>query len=401
MRLSPTTGLPGSSSPGCRCRRCRSTNTVIYLFYGNASIVTSQENKAGVWKGNYAAVYHLGNGIAVGLNDSTVNGNTLTNHGATAASGEISGGAGFNGNSSYLACGVANFPSGNGAYTISGWMNPTQNTHRSKLLSYGNSGTAEGTFFGIDQNNNITIDHFSDDYTSSTAIPNGSWSYLTVTFNGTTDTVYRNGALAFSHVPVGPLQVTLDACTIGSYIDGVNDIMLGSLDEIRVSNAVRSADWIATEYNNQSSPATFYTLGSESGNASTPASIASSAGTPQSATVGTTFATALQATVTNAANNPVSGATVTFTAPANSAGASFGGSATATVITNTNGVATAPTLTANSTAGSYTVTASVSGLAAVASFSLTNNPVSANGYSYSRTITIASTQVPDTNQTNL
>jgi hypothetical protein len=45
----------------------------------------------------------------------------------------------------------------------------------------------------------------------------------------------------------------------------VNDIMLGSLDEVRVSNAVRSADWIATEYNNQSSPATFYTLGSESG----------------------------------------------------------------------------------------------------------------------------------------
>ncbi|MGD0136085.1 MAG: discoidin domain-containing protein, partial [Bryobacteraceae bacterium] len=135
-----------------------------------------------------------------------------------------------------------------------------------------------------------------------------------------------------------------------------------------------------------------------------PAAIASSAGTPQSATVGTTFATALQATVTNASNNPVSGAAVTFAAPASGAGASFGGSAagsaTATVMTNTNGVATAPTLTANGTAGSYAVTASVSGVAAVASFSLTNNPVSANGYSYSRTITIASTQVPNTDQTN-
>ena len=98
---------------------------------------------------------------------------------------------------------MANFSSGNNVYTISGWMNPTQNTHRSKLLSYGNSGTAQGTFFGIDQNNNITIDHFSDDYTSSTSIPNGSWSYLTVTFDGTTDTVYRNGALAFTLVLAG------------------------------------------------------------------------------------------------------------------------------------------------------------------------------------------------------
>jgi hypothetical protein len=71
--------------------------------------------------------------------------------------------------------------------------------------------------------------------------------------------------LAFSHVPVGPLAVTLSGCTVGGYLDLVADLTLGTLDEIRVSNAVRSADWIATEYNNQSSPGTFYTLGSESG----------------------------------------------------------------------------------------------------------------------------------------
>ena len=69
-------------------------------------------------------------------------------------------------------------------------------------------------------------------------------------------------------------------------------------------------------------------------------------------------------------------------------------------MTNTNGAATAPTLTANGTAGSYTVTASVAGVAAVASFSLTNNPVSANGYSYSRKITIVSSEVPNTDQSN-
>src|SRR5208337_1521827 len=112
----------------------------------------------------------------------------------------------------------------------------------SKLLSYGASGTSQGTFFGIDQNNNITIDHYSNDYTSSTTIPDGAWTYLTVTYDGTTDRVYRNGALAFSHVPQGPLQVVLNACTIGSFIDRVNDLTLGSLDEIRVSNAVRSSD---------------------------------------------------------------------------------------------------------------------------------------------------------------
>src|SRR2546428_10376328 len=30
------------------------------------------------------------------------------------------------------------------------------------------------------------------------------------------------------------------------------------MDEVRVSNAVRSAGWVTTEYNNQNSPATFF-----------------------------------------------------------------------------------------------------------------------------------------------
>jgi hypothetical protein len=36
------------------------------------------------------------------------------------------------------------------------------------------------------------------------------------------------------------------------------------LDEVRTSTTARSADWIKTVYNNQSSPSTFYTPGAES-----------------------------------------------------------------------------------------------------------------------------------------
>src|SRR5438132_11149728 len=91
------------------------------------------------------------------------------------------------------------------------------------------------------------------------------------------------------------------------------------------------------------------------------ANITATAGTPQSAIVSTAFATALQATVKDAGGNPVSGVTVTFTAPSSGASATFGGPAT--VVTNASGQATAPALTANGTGGSYTVTASVAGLA--------------------------------------
>jgi hypothetical protein len=101
-------------------------------------------------------------------------------------------------------------------------------------------------------------------------------------------------------------------------------------------------------------------------------SVSATAGTPQSTTVNTAFATALQATVSDAGGNPVSGATVTFAAPATGASAAFGQSATVTATTNAGGIATAPTLIANSQAGSYRVTASVTGVATQASFSLTN-----------------------------
>ena len=106
-----------------------------------------------------------------------------------------------------------------------------------------------------------------------------------------------------------------------------------------------------------------------------PASIAATAGTPQSATINTGFATALQATVKDGSNNPVSGATVTFTAPSTGASATFSGSATATASTNASGVATAPALTANGQTGPYTVTAAVGGVGTAASFSLTNSAV--------------------------
>jgi len=37
----------------------------------------------------------------------------------------------------------------------------------------------------------------------------------------------------------------------------------GNMDEARISDVSLSPSWILTEYNNQSSPSTFYTVGSE------------------------------------------------------------------------------------------------------------------------------------------
>ncbi|HEX3742807.1 MAG TPA: Ig-like domain-containing protein [Bryobacteraceae bacterium] len=103
-------------------------------------------------------------------------------------------------------------------------------------------------------------------------------------------------------------------------------------------------------------------------NAGPPASIAPTAGTPQSAPVTGSFSTPFQVLVKDGSGNPVPGASVSFTAPAGGATGTF--AASAPILTNGAGMATAPGFTANTVSGSYNVTARTGAL--TTTFSLTN-----------------------------
>ncbi|MEO8368841.1 MAG: LamG-like jellyroll fold domain-containing protein, partial [Candidatus Solibacter sp.] len=78
--------------------------------------------------------------------------------------------------------------------------------------------------------------------------------------SGTTVSHYLNG------VPNGGGTINLTIADngknakIGSRDDLVT-MFKGAMDEVRISSAPRSAGWIATGYNNQSSPSTFYSIG--------------------------------------------------------------------------------------------------------------------------------------------
>jgi hypothetical protein len=86
-------------------------------------------------------------------------------------------------------------------------------------------------------------------------------------------------------------------------------------------------------------------------------------GSPQTARVGTAFASALQVELANKNGCPLtgtlSGVSVTFTAPSSGPSGTFAssGSNTVTVGTDSTGAAVAPTFTANSTEGDYEVRA--------------------------------------------
>jgi hypothetical protein len=100
------------------------------------------------------------------------------------------------------------------------------------------------------------------------------------------------------------------------------------------------------------------------------------AGTPQTAQLGSAFATGLQVALSNSDGCPVTSAAagipVTFSAPASGASGVFSTSASSTAVVGADaaGTVAAPPFTANAAAGSYTVTAS-SQFGSV-SFSFTN-----------------------------
>src|SRR3989344_5993478 len=73
-----------------------STTDYIWMYYGNSTTGDSQ-NITGTWNSSYVGVWHLGNGTTLNANDSTTNGNNGTITGNAAASGQIDGGANFDG----------------------------------------------------------------------------------------------------------------------------------------------------------------------------------------------------------------------------------------------------------------------------------------------------------------
>ena len=106
--------------------------------------------------------------------------------------------------------------------------------------------------------------------------------------------------------------------------------------------------------------------------AGTPSTITVGVGAAQSTTAGTHFAIPLAVTVSDAHGNHSADVPVVFTAPSSGPGGSFAnGRTTVTVKTNSSGVAVAPPFTANGEAGGYIVTATVTGVRAVA-FALVN-----------------------------
>ena len=249
--------------------------TIIYMYYGNSCITSSTQNASGVWDSNYKGVWHLNQGTGVNAADSTSNGNTgVQVDSPVASTGQIGGALTFSYPDRLTIAAASLDLTTYSNWTMSAWVRPTSYTGLKWpiIYSYGTYRASLGLTVqeaGADGR----IENWTNDSVlrqSNTAVTLNAWNYVTITRTATTTSFYLNGSADGSGTST-TVTTAGQPSGIGGDPLGAADLtehFLGLIDEVRVSasntsSGSRSADWIHTEYHNQSAPSSFYSVGGE------------------------------------------------------------------------------------------------------------------------------------------
>ncbi len=250
-----------------------SADTAIYLYYGNPTS-PDQQAVTDVWDLHFRGVWHLEQNPAASapqMTDSTSNGRHGTTAGAMTASDQVAGRIGsaldLDGvEDSVVVPGLMGTPA---SITISGWISlRTAGTLGGEVLSVGD-------YIGLRLDNPyIGLSGFIYDgttwqnTTSSQSFAGAGWHFVAFTDDSSAHVqrLYADGLQVSSTAVASPTVWSgLGSNTVfGAHGNGQAGFMFnGVLDELRFSDIARSSSWIQTEYNNQSSPSTFYILAAE------------------------------------------------------------------------------------------------------------------------------------------
>ena len=254
-------------------------NTNIYMYYDNPA-ASSLANAPNVWDSHYVGVWHLGPTATGGTSypDSTSNGNNCTTIGSgvtKGASALFGTGATLNGTSNGLitCTSSASLNISGSNITLEAWVDPSAiqaTSAYANILEKGNSSSFAYELENYNQsgNNEIATDLFNANNTDiyglgSTNIGTGTWYQLVSGTTGSGQDFLINDGNYDADGGGLPWDTTYGFRTNGTVLtigyDG-HSAFTGTVEELRISNIARSQGWISTEYNNYSSPSSFYTL---------------------------------------------------------------------------------------------------------------------------------------------
>lgn len=261
------------------------TDTLSYISFGNASQTAWIGNVAGTWNSGFVVVLHTENVVLTSSKittsiDSTAQDNTVSGVSSDLTSVTGIAGAGQSGSgtsNSELGGTPVGFPVGSSVRTLESWWNRSSTAVTGVQITSGwgnktndqawmvgacDAATCGNLYYG-------SAVYFGANCRFTAPTLDSNWHHSAITLpSGTTESatlIYFDGASQSPTCTNGgnTINTVLNAtgafCIGGQVACDGNNTWNGKIDEVRVSNVPRSADWILATYNNLHAPGSFVT----------------------------------------------------------------------------------------------------------------------------------------------
>lgn len=245
------------------------STTTVDVGYGSDPNGADQDQRTSVWDSNFQGIWHLGNGTTLSGSDSTTNANTATNIGTTpAGAGQVDGGAVLNGSSRAMT--PADATSLKPAkFTVSAWVKRTTINARHAIFDSqnGNATDYRGYALQFQSTNKLYLSigwgavgsgQYTEKTSTSSFTDTASFHHVAAYYDGTNVAFFYDGVADGSSAhSTDPTYLSTNYPDIGRMRqDGTGPVggavnyywFPGTIDEVRLSSAGRSADWIKAEY---------------------------------------------------------------------------------------------------------------------------------------------------------
>lgn len=228
--------------------------TTISVYYKNNTVVNSGENSTGVWDERYKAVWHMNDLTSGSIGDSTFNNNHGIKKGANEpieSNCKINKCQNFDGVDDEIKIGSIG---GDYNFTIEAWVEPDDIKQRHNIIQTCNGHLEQnpGGWYYLSWNNRggsgqiNSKEHYGN-------VTQNIMQYVVITAGGISKlNLYVNGILVDNTFISEIATHIYTENRIGSLknIEGYTYRFFdGTIDEIRISNTLRSADWIKQTYN--------------------------------------------------------------------------------------------------------------------------------------------------------
>ena len=258
------------------------TDTTLYLYYDSTHTInsgyigdTGETPAQSVWDSNFVGVWHMGQSPAGDVSDimrdSTSNSNDGTPGGSMTSADLIDGQIGkaidFDGSDDLIDCGTDASLDITGALTISAIVKPLTNPAFAGIIDMAQESTSIENYSMLNFAGTLYFQYNNSGWQShieSSFFDTGVQQSVDITYNAGTIQFYKDGSPTTS-VGGKPVLVsdTSNTFKIGRYQVGSQGNFDGIIDEVRISDSVRSTAWTKATYYSNFGDLITYALGIE------------------------------------------------------------------------------------------------------------------------------------------